>query len=294
VNSGSSQTRPVVIPTDVEQAMQSFSTISEELMRSYEALAVRAERVEDELCRTNAELEAKIAELTRMGERVNQLDKMAALGTMAGGIAHEIRNPMNGIKGFASLLLREADLTEKHERWARGIVEGTTEVDAIITGMLSFADPECLRLEEIDAVALASEAVRSATEVLAEDLWEIEVRVPELTFHGDRLKLRHALRNLVANAIDVQPDGGHVTVELEQVGDSARICVSDAGPGFSPEVATRATDPFFTTRADGTGLGLALVHTIAQLHGGSFEVSDTPSAHGGATVFLTIPLVHGN
>lgn len=282
------------VPADVEEAMRSFSAISEGLLKSYEALAERAERVEDELCRTNAELEAKIAELTRMGERVNQLDKMAALGTMAGGIAHEIRNPMNAIKGFAALLVREGQLEEKHERWARGICEGTTEVDAIITGMLSFADPEQLRLEEINAVALASEAVRSATEGLASDGWNIEMRVPALSFHGDRLKLRHALRNLIANAIDVQPDGGHVTIEFAQVGENARICVSDAGPGFAPDVALRATDPFFTTRAEGTGLGLALVHTIAQLHGGSFEVSPTPSPRGGATVFLTIPLVHGN
>ena len=112
-------------------------------------------------------------------------------------------------------------------------------------------------------------------------------------FVADRIKLRQAIRNLVANAVDAQPGGGRIEVVLAQEGDDVAIRVSDAGPGIPAEVARRALEPFFTTRADGTGLGLALVHTIAQLHGGRCDIERRPSPLGGATVILRFPLSTG-
>ncbi len=380
--------------TELDQVMQSFSTISESLLRSYEALADRARLVEDELHLANRELEAKVEELdavnrhletvlqalptgvvvrdrdgtivrvndaalsilgvtsdeldgpiahdlihdpdadgeavsdlqradgsrlvlaTRrapiqdgaggyagaveilddrtelfaMTERMHAMDKMAALGTMGGGIAHEIRNPLNAVKGFARLLERELpDDSEnrKVRRWAQCIVEGTDEADAIIESLLAFANPERVKQDAIDPAELAASAVRAALQ--DEGPWEVDVETSAPPFLGDRIKLRQALRNLVANAAEIQPEGGRIQVAVERRGESIALCVRDAGPGVPPELRQRVTDPFFTTRPEGTGLGLALVATLARLHGGDVAVGAAPPPLNGAEFAITIP-----
>ena len=233
-------------------------------------------------------------ELTRLSERVHQLDKMAALGTMAGGIAHEIRNPMNAIKGFAALLQRGMEPETKEARWAKLICDGVDEADTIISSMLTFAEPEPLRLESIDALALVTDAVDTVRRDLErggedESAWRFEVDVQEVGLQGDRIKLRQAIRNLVANGVQAQPSGGRVRVTTYRDGENLVVQVADGGAGLSRDVAQHAVEPFFTTHADGTGLGLALVHRIAQLHGGRFEISSEPTDLGGANVLLIIP-----
>ncbi len=233
-------------------------------------------------------------ELMDLNARVHQMDKMAALGTMAAGIAHEIRNPMNAVKGFADLFLRGREPGTKDHRWATLISEGVREVDAIITSLLTFAQPEKLAVEEVEAADLVEGAVAASLQRtpggLAADAWEITTECEAGALRGDRIKLRQALRNLISNALDVQPEGGAVRVRVRAAGDAVEFTVEDAGPGVPQEIAGRIADPFFTTRAEGTGLGLSLVHTIARLHGGSLEVLPDPSELGGAALRLTVPV----
>jgi two-component system sensor histidine kinase HydH len=274
-----------VVPTaDIEKAVETFAEISQDLLAAYEALARRAEHVERELANANQELAERAAQL-------EQQKKMAALGTMAGGIAHEIRNPLTAVKGFASLLLRELSPHTKEARWASRILEGVNETDAIIASLLSFARPERLRLELVDARALVGEAVAMALGATGErhERWLVEVECGEIRIRADRIQLRQALRNLIANAIEAQPSGGRVRVVIETRASEVLLSVADAGPGIAQEVASHAAEPFFTTRAEGTGLGLALVHTIVQLHGGRLEIAPEPSPLGGALVRLRIP-----
>lgn len=232
-------------------------------------------------------------ELTELNERLASQSKMVALGNMAAGIAHEIRNPLNAIGGFADLLRREFQLDTRAHRFASRICDGVVDADAIIASMLSFASPQRLHLERIDAEELASAAIHAARESLPDDadpaLWTITSQVDAPPFQGDRIKLRQALRNLVANALQAQEQGGRVHVEVRAEGAQIVLRVLDAGPGIPLALRTRVTEPFFTTRAAGTGLGLALVHTIAELHGGRFEVSEQPSRFGGAEVALRFP-----
>jgi len=375
-------------PEELGAMVQSLSEISRDLLESYERLERRAERVEQELCLANRELEQKVAEvetildtlpvgvvvrdagdrvartngalstilgldsrdsagapetdlprpnpdgepirwtrpdgservltsqrssirfeggeaagsvdvfddrteLVRLSARVHQMDKMAALGNMAAGIAHEIRNPMNAVKGFADLFQRELDPADDHYRWAKLISEGVREVDAIITSLLSFARPDGLQLQEIDPALLLDAAVAAALqrtpgERPASD-WEIRTECAAGPFRGDHIKLRQALRNLVSNALDVQPEGGALRVSITERGDEVLFEVQDAGPGIPPELAGSLTDPFFTTRAEGTGLGLSLVHTLVALHGGRLDIDATPSALGGARISFQVP-----
>lgn len=227
----------------------------------------------------------------RLTAELASTSKMVALGTMAGGIAHEVRNPLNAVRGFASLLCRELDGTSRAHRFATRIQQGVDEVDAIVASLLGFAKPERLVREDVDVAELVGESVALALQELSGEArrWTVETRVEVPVLRADRIKVRQALRNLVANAIQSQPTGGRVVVEVRDSGDAVELRVHDAGPGLAPALRGRAGEPFLTTRAEGTGLGLALVHAIAAVHGGRFEILGAPGPLGGADARLRIP-----
>lgn len=229
----------------------------------------------------------------RMAAELAARSKMAALGTMAGGIAHEVRNPLNAVRGFAALLCRELEPTTRAHRFATRICQGVDEVDAIVASLLGFASPQKITCEIVDPATLAAEAIELARgeNGVAEhpERWTILSSVHAGRFRGDRIKLRQALRNLVANAIQAQPAGGRVAVEIRDDAGTVELRVHDAGPGLAPSLRGRVGEPFLTTRAEGTGLGLALVHAIAAVHGGRFELLGTPGPLGGADARLRIP-----
>lgn len=231
--------------------------------------------------------------VVELSERLHTLDKLAAMGDMACGIAHELRNPMMAVKGFAALLAPRLPEGSEERRWAGLIVEGAGEADQILTSMMSLASPEKLSLESVDPHELARGALRLArldVERAGTAQWSLESAVDCPVFAGDRIKLRQALRNLLANALQAQPAGGAVRLELACEAGEVVARVQDAGPGIPRALARRVFEPFFTTRAEGTGLGLALVQRIAELHGGRVELSTRPSPLGGAEVRLHIPI----
>ncbi len=227
----------------------------------------------------------------RLSAELASTSKMVALGTMAGGIAHEVRNPLNAVRGFASLLCRELDAESRAHRFARRIQQGVDEVEAIVASLLGFAAPEKLVRENVPTEALVAEAIGLALQEQSAraHLWSIATEIDVTEIRIDRIKMRQALRNLVANAIQSQPTGGRVVVEIKAVLESVELRVHDAGPGLAPFLRGRVGEPFLTTRAEGTGLGLALVHAIAAVHGGRFEILTTPGPLGGVDARLRIP-----
>jgi len=267
---------------ELEQVARTLPGVLASLRTSYRELEERAARVEHELGEANRDRLA-------LSERLHAADKLSALGTMAAGIAHEIRNPLNAVRGFAELLGRRATSDTRTRTWAGHIVAGVREVDAIIENMLSFASPQRLRLERVEP----GELVRGALELveLGAGGARIETRVDVPPFWGDRIKLRQALRNLVENALEAQAGTREPRVEATLLREDSELVfrVADAGPGVPPELARKILDPFFTTHADGTGLGLALVSVIARLHGGTVQCSPARSSLGGALFVLRIP-----
>ncbi len=257
-------------------------------------LASRHAWVRDEAGRRTGSVEIldDRTEVAELEERVHDLDKLAALGNMAAGIAHEVRNPLNAVGGTAELLLRELPGDGLARRRAQRIAAGAREANEVLTSMLGLARPEALALEPVDPRELLEAAVAGAwpaDPAVDRGAWSVTHTCTAPAFVADRVKLRQALRNLVANALDAQPDGGRVHVRLEHEGDELVACVDDAGPGVDPERRRRIFEPFFTSRAEGTGLGLALVHSLAHLHGGRAELAARPSPLGGARFLIRIP-----
>ena len=231
-------------------------------------------------------------EIRALAEQVHTMDKMAALGTMAGGIAHEIRNPLTAIQGFAALLRGELPEGSQAHRWASLIVAGAEETETIVASMLTFARPEPLVLESVDGEALLADALRLALpEGPPDPRLAVAARCGAPLFAGDRIKLRQAVRNLVCNALQAQEGQGEARVEvtLEREGGEIVFRVADAGPGIPPDCRERVLDPFYTTRAEGSGLGLALTSSVARLHGGSLQVDPEPGPLGGALLSIRFP-----
>lgn len=222
---------------------------------------------------------------------VGTKNKMAAIGTLSAGLAHEIRNPLNAVVGFASLLVRDQPEGSKQKHWCEQILAGALETNRILTGLVDFARPGELSQEPIDALELLEEARSMVLEHLpADSAHTIELEVECRQLHGDRLKLRQALRNLIQNACDATPHGGRVLVRSSATAKDIVLSVEDDGPGVPEARREQLFEPFYTSRAAGTGLGLALTHAIAELHGGLLRYSNVPSRMGGAHFELLLPL----
>lgn len=275
---------------DVVRAATRAETVHEVGGATRRVLAVRRSEIPGGCGGSVVTIDDRTEERRLAGELAAR-SKMAALGTMAGGIAHEVRNPLNAVRGFAALLRRELEGTSRAHRFACRIEQAVDEVDAIVKSILGFASPERLVREELDAAQLVEEGValaRAELEPLTRDRWTIETRIDVERVRADRIKLRQALRNLVANAVQAQPDGGRVVVEIGEHRGAVELRVHDAGPGLATSMHGRAGEPFLTTRAAGTGLGLALVHAVAVAHGGDFEILPAPGPLGGADARLRI------
>ena len=233
-----------------------------------------------------------LTELAGLQQRMQLKENLAALGELSAGIAHEFKNALATISGYAQLIQSESSVAEALE-YAGRILEQTRSISHVVTEFLKYARP--LEIPD-ERVALQTMVERVVSEV-GEALPEVEIRW-EGTFGvagGDEGLLRQALLNLTRNAAEAcagSAGGGQVVVSGEVVhGEEVgfqKIIVSDNGPGIPANVLPKLFRPFFTTKAKGTGLGLAVVQKIIVQHGGQVEVRNRPA--GGAEFIVTLPL----
>jgi two-component system, NtrC family, nitrogen regulation sensor histidine kinase GlnL len=233
-----------------------------------------------------------LTELAALQQRIQLKENLAALGELSAGIAHEFKNALATISGYAQMIRSESSETEALD-YAERILEQTRNITHVVAEFLKYARP--LEIPD-DRVPLQTMAERVVAEV-REALLEVNIRW-EGTFGdvgGDEGLLRQALLNLTRNAAEacaLTAGGGQVIVRGEVIhGDEAefqRISVSDNGPGVPANVLPKLFRPFFTTKAKGTGLGLAVVQKIIVQHGGQVEVRNRPE--GGAEFIVTLPL----
>jgi signal transduction histidine kinase len=225
--------------------------------------------------------------------QIRQSEKLASLGQLAAGIAHEIRNPLGIISGSAETLLKKSD-PEMRREMAQYIIEESERINAMINNFLNFARPAEPRLRHCDLVDLLSRTVHLITPQARSLNVDIVREIPEEPFLAriDPEQIQQALMNITLNALEAMPQGGVCTVALLKNGkDQAMIRLSDTGPGIPHESLSRIFDPFFTTKDRGTGLGLSIAHTIVESHGGTIAVSTGPQK--GTTFIISLPCESG-
>ena len=223
--------------------------------------------------------------------QAERADRLARLGEMAAGVAHEIRNPLNGIAGFASLLARDLEAGSKPARYAQAIVDGVRDLDRTVSGLLEFTRARRILRNPIDPLKLAHSCLEL---VRAEEPQAVTFAVHETWGDGevaiDGAQVKQVLINLLQNAVHAvserEPLGGRVQIGVERLINGVAFVIDDDGPGVPEAERAKIFTPFHTSREQGTGLGLAISGTIAQLHGGSITVEDSPL--GGARFRVTL------
>ncbi|MDD2364788.1 MAG: ATP-binding protein [Desulfuromonadaceae bacterium] len=215
-------------------------------------------------------------------------EELARLGELGAVMAHEIRNPLAGIKGFAQLV-ETAETIESARVFAERIVTQSVRMESLVNDLLSFAREERGEKKLVDLQELLNDSVmivRSEAELQnIEVIYRQDGAVSSMIVYDRVLQL---ILNLLKNGIQSMPEGGELEIELERVQSLAVIRVIDSGAGIPPENITHIFEPFWTDRARGTGLGLALCRKVALEHGGTLSVDSTVGV--GTTFTLKLPL----
>jgi signal transduction histidine kinase len=233
---------------------------------------------------TAAELAQVNASLKNAEADVRRADRLAALGQLTAGLAHELRNPLATMRSSADLLKRTVtNDNEIAKEMAGNIAEEVDRTGALITRLLDFARPRSLQMETDDVHTMLDRAIdrfqKSGPTVSVFKNYSPDV--PPLRFDGAMME--QVILNLLANAAQASPVGGVVTVKTQRAEGSVWISVIDRGAGIDPKNLESIFNPFFTTKAEGVGLGLAVVSKIVEEHGGEIRVE---SALGEGSVFL--------
>lgn len=234
----------------------------------------------------------EFTELKQLQHRALVAEKLAAVGTLSAGLAHEVRNPLNGAKLQLHVLQRRLERDPTRGDYAEPLRLVHQEIDrlsGLVRDFLEFARPAKLTLCEIDLRTIAADALAlAASEAEARGVG-LEHRQPAecLAVHADGGKIHQVILNVVRNAIEASPAGGRVEVSVGVTAEGAQIVVRDHGPGIAPEHLSRIFEPFFTTKDGGTGLGMAISHSLIAQHGGQI----TARTDGGAVFEVTLPIV---
>lgn len=234
-------------------------------------------------------------EIKKLEQEIAFKDKMASLGEMSSGLAHELRNSMGAIIGFAKLLLKRKDDPDSQSQAVDGIVKEAMNMETMLKSFLAFAKPLSLKIEEIALKDIVEECYVSVKEMLKENRIAFKVNSdPELSpMWGDRILLKQCLQNLIQNSIDAMPRGGKLNIRLgeKQQGTKEKLLIveiSDTGCGIQKEIQEKVFHPFFTSKEKGTGLGLSIVKKIVSLHHGKIELESEPNRGTTFSIFLPI------
>ena len=246
---------------------------------------------------TDRQLKRRYAELQEAQQQLAQAAKLASIGELAGGMAHEINNPITGILSLASHMStgKAAErFTDRDRKNLQLIADQAERITNLVKGLMTFSRQTKLALAPVRVHQLVDTALdlvayrmsRGHTEIVR----ELEFGLPPLL--GDETRLTEVLINLLGNAIDAMPEGGRLTVRAYRDPENAhcvRLEVQDAGIGIASSDLSRIFDPFFTTKAPGrgTGLGLSISHGIVKDHGGQIWAHSAPNA--GTTIVLSLP-----
>jgi len=229
-----------------------------------------------------------VHERKRLEARLRDAEKLASLGELTAGIAHEIKNPLGIILSSVELILDESRPREMQREAAEYIREEVKRLDTRIRAFLGFAKPGPARPEPTVLNGLVRRTADNFAKVFPRLQVDVDLQLPEFIVMADQDLLQQVLTNLMLNAVEAGGPETHVRIVTRCAGDEIRLEVHDSGPGIPPEIRRQIFNPFFTTKAEGTGLGLAIVSQIVLAHNGAINADDSPL--GGALISIGLPL----
>ncbi len=250
------------------------------------------------------EMSAQLAHVRDLEERLRRADRLAALGTMAAGIAHDIRNPLTSILIFSQLMSLHHDDPDVREKFNRVVPRELERVQAVIEDMMELARPATMHREPVNLNELLTQVLELyESQASTQTVKVAREYEPELPFcMADRKRLHRCFSNIVSNAIQAMPNGGDLTVHTTQgvtmtfpgaspdvrPEPAIRVTIADTGQGIPPDRLPRIFDPFFTTKEKGMGLGMAITHRIIEDHKGTIDVQSDVGL--GTTFIVHLPL----
>jgi PAS domain S-box-containing protein len=221
-------------------------------------------------------------------ERLAQQAALARVGQMAAVVAHEVRNPLAGIKGAIQVLMSRRSADDGELPVMRDIVARIDSLSELINDLMVFARPRPLRLDVVELHATVADAITIVRRDPAAQGVEITVHGEDVSVTADGELVRATILNLLLNAAQAMTGGGSIAVTTHLRGGTAVVEIRDTGPGIADDVRGQIFEPFFTTKARGGGLGLPIARRTAELHGGSLTL-DCP-ASGGTVATMSLPL----
>jgi two-component system sensor histidine kinase HydH len=277
-----------VIPEEWPQLILRMASIpvggflTYELLEANRTATRRAQAAVEQLGNANRQLQEAEAAVRRS-------DRLAALGQLSAGLAHELRNPLGTIKTSAEMLLKNVPADNAVAREMAGFI--STEVDrtnSLVTRFLDFARPLAVRLEKTDLTQVIDQAVSDVEKHQPPfDVTIYKNCSPEIPpFFLDGELMERVIYNLLLNAAQASPPAGSVTVKTRQSEGTVEIAVIDRGVGIQPKLIENIFNPFYTTKSSGVGLGLAIVSKIVDEHGGSIAVESEPGEGSVFRVYL--------
>ncbi len=236
----------------------------------------------------------RIQEREALERELQQQEKLAGMGRVVAGIAHEIRNPLGIIRSSAELLLKKAQGTnDPNSRILAAIFDESKRLSKTVGDFLDYARPKTPRQDDVNLAAILDQ-VLAFLESKCEEHGVTVTRGydADIPVKGDKDLLYRAVYNIVGNALDAmsqapRPEGHHLSLQVSQPADGTLLTIADTGPGFDPRHKDKAPDPFFTTKDTGTGLGLAIVKNILESHNATLTLDNTET--GGAKVEMLFP-----
>ena len=266
-----------------------------ELMAAHFGNALEARQLQEERRALNQEdalwldLRANAAELARLQSDLSVKAQLVALGEMSALVAHELRNPIS-VVGNVLALLEQPQSPQRHAEFVQLARAELKRVDALVQDLLDYARPHALTLTECPIDLLIDDVIRSTeADATARGIVVVSVCQPDLpVLRLDARRIRQALLNLTTNAIEAMPSPGTVHIRAHTADGHLRVEVQDEGTGIAPELQPHLFQPFATTKANGTGLGLVVVQRVVNQHGGTVRVG--PADGRGASFVIDLPL----
>lgn len=231
-------------------------------------------------------------------ETLHRADRLAAVGALAAGVAHEVGNPLTSIRSTMQFLAQRCPEDDPSRELLQELIGEVDRISKTVSSLLGLTRSGELRQTEIDLIGLIAQTLQLLEFQARKQNVKVEARFAQTSVRlvADANRLRQVFLNLVLNSLQAMPTGGRVLVEVEHLAErrgrrpAARVKISDSGTGISREHLQRIFDPFFTTKSDGTGLGLAICRSIVQRHEGTLEIDSEQGK--GTTVIVHLPIRH--